>query len=70
MNDMTQQPVALEPGQQWRHHDGSPWESLKLIAVVRDVKAGWVRYDIPHVADDQRSTEEFFRTYYNVQVLA
>lgn len=63
-NDMTQ-PIALEPGQFWRHNDGSPWPKERYAVKILDVKDGWVRYYVNEYGPDERMREIDFRKYYN-----
>lgn len=60
-------PIPL-PGESWifDYRDGSPWSRQPgPVVTVRDVRDGWVRYDIDRTAwTDQRTTLKTFRELY------
>lgn len=57
--------IPLEIGQQWRHHDGSPWPSEAPPVVIEDLKEGWVKFAYVKAVIRDRFPEELFRKHYN-----
>jgi hypothetical protein len=54
-----------KPGEKWAMKSDGPWPNEKpLIAIIRDVQDGWVRYDHEGGLQDRRERLDYFKFAY------
>ena len=55
--------VNPEPGEYWWFNDDSPFPSKYNPVLIREVKDGWVRYDMLTMKDERLKLESFHNIY-------